>query len=120
MKRKMVDQGASLFDWAASQPVAVEPAAAPVAVKARKLKRQRIAAPAVEPVSSETAPVVDFLAKRPTMARWILGGRRDLQAFDLWFARKEGEIPPAPIIAFPKPHPASPGAYRPDPTARTG
>lgn len=130
MTRKIVDQGPDLFAWGAAQPVPVEPLLsachaesppAPAAVKARRPKRQGIAAPVVEPVTSEPAPVVDFLARRPTLPRWILGGRRDLQAFDRWLARKEGTMPPAPIL--PLARRARPPDTSPDcgaPERRTG
>ena len=128
MSRKQVDQGPDLFAWGDAQPVPpvvaelknlpsddrasapVEPAPVAAPVTAAKPKRSRIAAPVVEPVIKEPAPVVDFLAKRPTLPRWILGGRRDLQAFDRWLARREGTMPPAPILPLARrPPPADPG-----------
>lgn len=103
MRRKSVDQP-DLFAWAASRPEPAEhvdpvPAAVPAA-PAEIASAGRKTRDCPRGVGSEAGPPIDFLARRPTMARWILGGRRDLQAFDLWLARKEGTMPPAPIIAF--------------------
>ncbi|WP_066613810.1 hypothetical protein [Bosea sp. PAMC 26642] len=97
-----------MFAWADAQPVASDIPEAPA--KVRRAKRKPVPAEPAAASTREPAPVVDFLTKRPTLARWILGGRRDLIAFDLWFARKEGEIPPAPILPFaPRGRPPDPG-----------
>lgn len=60
--------------------------------------------------------VIDLKQRRAAMRRWP----DRLRGFDLSIARGRGDIPPAPIIAFPRPHPASPGSYSPAPTRRQG
>ncbi|MGF7051900.1 hypothetical protein GGC47_001065 [Bosea sp. OAE752] len=100
MTHKMADQGPSLFDWAAAQPISVvEPPRLPV---------------------EERAPVVDFLDRRETLPRFILCQPSPVAHIDRAIARKKGALAPAPIIVFPQKHPASPGSYSPEPSRRQG
>jgi hypothetical protein len=64
------DKGPGLFDWADAQPV--KPA----------------------------ADVVNFLAVRPTLPRWILARRSDLEAALSDFDKRVGLMPPTPILPF--------------------
>lgn len=67
---KQIDQGPGLFDWADAQPV------------------------------KPPADVVNFLAVRPTMPRWILGRRSDLEMALNDFDKRVGLMPPTPILPF--------------------
>ena len=44
------------------------------------------------------AEVVDFLGVRPTMPRWILARRSDVEVAALRFDRRLGIVDPAPIL----------------------
>lgn len=97
MKRKCADQGPDLFTWADEQP---------------------LDCPSVQ--DSEAAPVVDFLTKRDTLPRRILNPPPPFLYLDRRIARKAGDMPPAPILAFTRrnrrPEPGSDG----DHVGRTG
>lgn len=60
--------------------------------------------------------VVDFRSRRERLPRYER--LHPLRHYDRAVARQRGEMPPAPIIAFPDRHPASPGSYSPGPAAR--
>lgn len=62
--------------------------------------------------------VVVFETRKRTLARWHELRKRPLAYYDRAEARLRGALPPAPILAFPDRHPASPGAYSPDTTGR--
>lgn len=130
--RRMIDQGPSLFDWAAAQ--VIEPA--PVKRLARKQTKPAdtksdnetvpavvptVAADAVPPsASSAEAPrphaqIVDFIERRETLPRFILCQPAPFAGLDREIARKEGRLQPAPILRLPNRHPASPGSYGNDP-----
>ena len=78
MKRK--DQGPGLFDWADAQP-------------AETIAR-------AECKAQPPAEVVDFLTVRPTMPRWILARRTDLELALNDFDKRMGLMPPTPILPF--------------------
>lgn len=63
--------------------------------------------------------VVQFLDKRKTLPRWQAIRLKPLAGYDRAVARENGEMPPAPILRFPRPHLASPGSCPPKPQ-RTG
>lgn len=72
MKRK--DQGPDLFAWADEQPA--------------------------KPAVRSSAEIVDFLDVRPTLGRWILARRTDLEIAMNDFDRRAGLMPPTPILPF--------------------
>lgn len=72
MTRK--NQGLDLFAWADEQP----------------------AKPAVQ----SSADIVDFLEVRPTMPRWILARRTELELAMNDFDKRAGLMPPTPILPF--------------------
>lgn len=55
--------------------------------------------------------VVDFDARKKTLPRWHRLRLKPLAYYDRAVARQRGQLPPCPVIAFPVPHPASPGSY---------
>lgn len=62
--------------------------------------------------------VVDFRHRRERLPRYAR--LHPLRHYDRAVARQRGQLPPCPIIAFPVPHPASPGSYSPEPSRRQG
>ncbi len=72
MKRK--NQGPDLFAWAVARPV--------------------------KPAAPASAEIVDFLEVRPTLGRWILARRTDLEIAMNDFDRRAGLMPPTPILPF--------------------
>lgn len=140
MTRKRIDQGPSLFDWAAAQTVEQEPVAQvePVHVDPVPFEPVRrggaiatlhgappaaphgASEPAVTAPQRERADVIDFLNRREDLPRYILCRPPPFFHIDRAIARKEGRLPPAPILRLPVKHPASPGAYQPEPTRRQG
>lgn len=58
--------------------------------------------------------VVQFLDKRKTLPRWQSIRLKPLAGYDRAVARENGEMPPAPILAFPRRCPAS-GSCSPEP-----
>lgn len=74
MKRK--DQGPDLFAWADAQPL-------------RVLK-----------IEETPAEIVDFLEVRPTLGRWILARRTELELAMNDFDKRAGLMPPTPILPF--------------------
>lgn len=59
--------------------------------------------------------VVQFLDKRKSLPRWQAIRLKPLAGYDRAVARESGEMPPAPILRFARPHPVSPGSYPPEP-----
>ena len=97
MKRK--DQGPDLFAWAAARPAETttraecnDPPAEKPAVEPRPRRARK---------NAETpAEVVDFLEVRPTLGRWILARRSDVEVAALRFDRRLGLVDPAPILSL--------------------
>lgn len=79
MKRK--DQGPDLFAWADEQLVTLSVAP-------------------TKPAVPSSAEIVDFLEVRPTLGRWILARRTDLERALNDFDKRMGLMPPTPILPF--------------------
>lgn len=142
MTRRRIDQGPDLFAWADAQVVEHEPAvqAEPAQVETVATKPARHggaiatlhgappAAPhgASEPaVTAPTPPpqradVIDFLNRREDLPRFILCRPPPFFHIDRAIARKEGRLPPAPILKLQDRHLAVPGSYSAGPERRQG
>lgn len=57
--------------------------------------------------------VVSFRSKREELPRWHAISLQPLAGYDRAVARQRGKLAPAPILPFPRRHPASPGTYMP-------
>lgn len=97
MKRK--DQGLDLFAWAAARPAETtaraecnDPPAEKPAVEPRPRRARKNA--------QTSAEVVDFLEVRPTLGRWILARRTELELAMNDFDKRAGLMPPTPILPF--------------------
>lgn len=65
--------------------------------------------------------VINFLERREHLPRWKWWRENFRYRYlDRVIDREDGKLAPAPILAFPLRHPASPGSYSPDTAARTG
>lgn len=92
MKRK--DQGPDLFDWAAARPITERKIAS--AEKSAVEPQQRRA----RKIARTSAEIVDFLEVRPTLGRWILARRTELELAMNDFDKRAGLMPPTPILPF--------------------
>lgn len=121
MTRKRTDQGPSLFDWADAQPMRalkIEETPAEVESVAAEPARHGGARPA--PQSRPRAQIVDFIERRESLPRFILCQPAPFAGLDREIARKEGRLPPAPVLKLRARSPTSSGSYSPESERRQG
>lgn len=108
MMRKRIDHGPDLFAWADAQAARLSaPPTKPATRKQAKPVAHQPAEPAAAaPPSQQPARIVDFIERRETLPRFIICHPAPFAGLDREIARKEGRLPPAPILKLPVRHPA--------------